>query len=142
MSRCKACLCSSSVVRIVTVILLVELLTLFYVTRPGISTEPQITAHIPTTARANTTDKGKYLTLFHTANSERVARVRKYCDKEKTEVVKHYPHYKTSMPDWVWMKSDHHQLFYCAVPKCGSTTWKSYLMEDMGMDWTGIDTHA
>ncbi|XP_067939951.1 carbohydrate sulfotransferase 10-like [Watersipora subatra] len=41
------------------------------------------------------------------------------------------------LPGWVWMISPPHQLFYCAAPKCSSSTWKTYIMEDEGRTWKG-----
>ncbi|XP_067947150.1 carbohydrate sulfotransferase 11-like [Watersipora subatra] len=72
----------------------------------------------------------------------RVTMVRNHCDAHKKEMMAEYPDYDHSsgLLTWVWMTSQNHSLFYCATPKCGSTTWKSYLMEDLGIDWH-IDTH-
>jgi len=68
----------------------------------------------------------------------RVKKLRKYCSGFKKYVVISYPNYNqygSSLTDWIWMTSPYHHLFYCATAKCGSTTWKSYLMKDLKIDW-------
>jgi len=73
----------------------------------------------------------------------RVEKVRKYCSNYKKYVVRSYPDYNRiggGLTNWIWMKSSHHRLFFCATAKCGSTTWKSYLMKDLKIDWHG-DLH-
>jgi len=90
------------------------------------------------TARQNYTEYSiKDLSAF------RVEKVRKYCSDYKKDVVRSYPDYNRvggGLTNWIWMKSPHHHLFYCATAKCGSTTWKSYLMKDLKIDWHG-DLH-
>jgi len=73
----------------------------------------------------------------------RVKKVRKYCLDFEEFVMETYPDYNQlshRMTDWIWMTSPRHHLFYCATTKCGSTTWKSYLMEDLKINWH-VDTH-
>jgi len=73
----------------------------------------------------------------------RVKKLRKYCSGFKKYVVKSYPNYNYyggGLTNWIWMTSPHHHLFYCATAKCGSTTWKSYLMKDLKIEWHN-DTH-
>ena len=84
--------------------------------------------------------------LVMQASDQRVRFLRKYCKKHKKELTGTFPYYADGswmslLTRWIWMASPHHRLFYCATPKCGSTTWKSYLMEDLKINWTGIDTH-
>ena len=76
-------------------------------------------------------------------SQQRVKHIRAYCKDHGTAVLSQNPDYDRTgqrLTNWIWMVSNHHKLFYCATPKCGSTTWKSYLMEDLGIDWK-IDTH-
>jgi len=73
----------------------------------------------------------------------RVEKVRKHCLDFKKLIVKSYPNYNQiggGLTNWAWMISPHHHLFYCAAAKCGSTTWKSYLMKDLKIEWQG-NTH-
>ncbi|XP_067949918.1 carbohydrate sulfotransferase 12-like isoform X2 [Watersipora subatra] len=70
--------------------------------------------------------------------------MREYCADNKLDIVKSYPSYerlRNGLPTYVWMASPRHNLFYCATPKCASTTWKTYILEDAGLKWKG-DNHA
>ena len=74
----------------------------------------------------------------------RVNRIREYCADNEYDVTNSFPVLKQMQEillSWVWLTSAQHQLFYCATPKCGSTLWKSYLMEDMRLTWD-VDTHV
>ena len=76
-------------------------------------------------------------------NEATVRGVRQFCRQHQEHVVKNYPYedYRRKTFDkWIWIYSKHHKLFYCATPKCGSTTWKTYLLEDLGSEIDG-DTH-
>ena len=81
-------------------------------------------------------------------NRERTEHLREYCKKYKKEIINLYPDYKNSktlengLASFIWLSSPHHKLFYCATPKCGSTTWKSYLMEDLNIYLGEQDTHV
>ncbi|XP_067952118.1 carbohydrate sulfotransferase 9-like isoform X2 [Watersipora subatra] len=78
------------------------------------------------------------------ASERRVRFIKEYCSKSKEEVIRTYPYfldYLQTLLNWIWMVSPKHHLFYCATPKSGSTTWKSYIMEDLKINWTGLDTH-
>lgn len=80
------------------------------------------------------------------ASNRRVAYLRQHCRERKDQLTSSYPFYDEdkwlhTLTKWIWMVSPHHHLFYCATPKCGSTTWKSYIMEDLKINWTGSDTH-
>ena len=80
-------------------------------------------------------------------NNQRVESLRQFCAKYQSTIIQTYPRYtktdvkKTGVARYTWMNSERHQLFYCAAPKCGSTTWKSYLMENLKLNWTGQDVH-
>lgn len=83
-------------------------------------------------------------TSFIKRQKARVKHIKKYCANFKHKLTKDYPEYKPShkvLLSYDWIVSPHHELFYCATPKCASTTWKTYIMEDLGMKWT-IDTHS
>ena len=76
-------------------------------------------------------------------SQQRVKHIRAYCNEHKEAILSQNPDYGRTgrrLTNWIWMISNHHNLFYCATPKCGSTTWKSYLMEDLRIDWK-VDTH-
>ena len=91
------------------------------------------------------TDDGKQdSSVFGKRQKSRVHRIREYCANFKSKLTKEYPEYerlKDVLPRWNWIVSPYHKLFYCATPKCASTTWKAYIMEDLGMKWT-MDTHV
>jgi len=123
--------------RAVALILFVELMILMYTKRALFS---PLFAMPPTQLSSSQEING--VEAFKVANAKRVDKLKSYCQKDKEKIVGTYLGYSLrSTPDWVWMHSRHHKLFYCALPKCGSTTWKSYLMEDAGINWEGIDTH-
>lgn len=95
------------------------------------------------TADVEVKDIDDVIDVINQTSKIRVQRLRQYCQEHWNDVVKDYPYkkYRTEGFDkWLWIRSEHHKLFYCATPKCGSTTWKSYLMEDLGINWS-IDTH-
>lgn len=74
--------------------------------------------------------------------SRRASDLREYCGSHKERVTAVEPQYeRNALLQWVWMTSHRHRLFYCATPKCGSTTWKSYILEDLNITWT-VDTHV
>lgn len=79
---------------------------------------------------------------YHETNTHWVNRVREYCADYKKSV-NVYPGYvgNFGLPTYVWIASEYHHLFYCAAPKCSSTTWVTYIMQDQNMTWTG-DNHA
>lgn len=82
-------------------------------------------------------------TPYSVINTQRVNRIREYCTNNKEELTNTYPNYerlRIGLTLYVWMASPRHHLFYCATPKCASTTWKTYIMKDLGMEWTA-DTH-
>lgn len=82
-------------------------------------------------------------TPFGVTNQVRVNRIREYCANHEFEVTSSFPKYERLeevMLTWIWLTSSQHQLYYCATPKCGSTTWKSFIMEDMRLTWN-VDTH-
>ena len=94
------------------------------------------------TMRAQSQPPVHKITNISSIVKQRTKAVREYCSNHKTSMIAEYPDYSKSygLLNWVWMRSKIHRLFYCATPKCGSTTWKSYLMEDSNISWT-IDTH-
>lgn len=79
---------------------------------------------------------------YKETNSYWVNRVREYCADYK-KLINVYAGYvwNFGLPTYVWIASDYHKLFYCAAPKCSSTTWVTYIMQDQNMTWKG-DTHA
>lgn len=87
------------------------------------------------------------LRSIDTINQRRVERLRQYCSQYINTLIDTYPDYNKikpslkGLPSYVWLASPRHELFYCATPKCGSTTIKSYIMEDLKYNWTGRDTH-
>ncbi|XP_067939312.1 carbohydrate sulfotransferase 11-like [Watersipora subatra] len=74
-------------------------------------------------------------------NQYLVTRVRKFCESDKDVDIYGGYVYNFGLPTYVWMATDKHKLFYCAIPKSSSTTWKNYLMEDTGNKWKG-DLHT
>lgn len=83
------------------------------------------------------------VTAYSIINTKRINHIRKYCADYKPDLIKTYPSYERLhdvLPSWNWLASPHHHLFYCATPKCASTTWKTYIMLDLKMKWT-TDTH-
>lgn len=81
--------------------------------------------------------------LINKTSQQRVLHMRNYCKENEQMILAQNPNYDLTghkLTTWIWILSKHHDLFYCATPKCGSTTWKSYLMEDLRIDWK-VDTH-
>ncbi|XP_067952140.1 carbohydrate sulfotransferase 10-like isoform X2 [Watersipora subatra] len=78
-------------------------------------------------------------------NKRRTQNLREFCRKHNATVISTYPsyaEYELGFMNYIWMASPKHHLLYCATPKCGSTMWKSYLLEDLHVNWTGQDTHV
>lgn len=74
---------------------------------------------------------------------QRINKVNHYCSERKDDILASNPNFNTQhemLTRWVWMASKQHQLFYCAAPKCGSTTWKTYILEDSNIS-INTDTH-
>ena len=79
---------------------------------------------------------------YEEVNRKRVNKLRQYCRDNKQSLSNTYLDHNqfNSLPYYVWMVSTHHKLFYCAPPKCASTSWKTYIMKDLSMQWH-IDIH-
>lgn len=71
--------------------------------------------------------------------AKRVTNLRNYCTKYKVTLTSSYFDFKglpkKGLPTVVWIASPYHKLFYCATPKAASTSWKTYIMKDMGIAW-------
>ena len=69
-------------------------------------------------------------------------RIREYCGDHKNDINLYTANeFKQELvSNYTWMISNPHNLFYCGIPKCSSTTWKTYLMEDLNISWSE-DTH-
>ncbi|XP_067950900.1 carbohydrate sulfotransferase 10-like [Watersipora subatra] len=94
-------------------------------------------------SKSNDSERGEPSEEFIKTHRERVNKLREFCADFKHDLTKGFPKYdrlEDVLPSWNWITSPHHQLFYCATPKCASTTWKTYLMNDLKINWT-IDTH-
>ena len=76
---------------------------------------------------------------YANTNRKWVKRIRDYCTMSDNNTIGYSNKQlrKLGLPGWVWMASKNHNLFYCAAPKCSSTTWKTYLMDDIGKPWAG-----
>lgn len=88
-------------------------------------------------------ETNRTISSFSVTNQMRVNRIREYCADNEYDVTSSFPSFKrleSTLLTWIWLTSPRHQLYYCATPKCGSTTWKSFIMEDMRITWE-VDTH-
>lgn len=79
---------------------------------------------------------------YTATNTYWVEHIRGFCSlyKEKLTRFSSSQMLKQGLPKWVWMVFNYHHLFYCATPKCSSTTWKTYIMDDSKVEWRG-DIH-
>ena len=77
---------------------------------------------------------------YRQLNGDTVAHLRQYCAGHKVELYHKGGDRqlrKHGLLTYIWMASPHHHLFYCATPKCASTTWKKYILKDLGIKTVG-----
>jgi len=145
-------LCSSSVAKTVSVIILIEIIGLQYAMYESNRKQPNnvVVTSSPKTLRSDTLDgvkqelQANYMRQFNITNKDRVTRLSAYCHHHKNRIIKNYPDYNLKpdgLAEWVWIVSEQHNLFYCSVPKCGSTKWKGYILHDIGIHWKSGDIH-